>query len=1117
MRRFAAAVVALPFVALLAAPALPGEAGGAAAGEAAWLRYAAISPDGSRIAFEYRGDLWVVPSGGGEARALTTHVAYERSPVWSPDGSKIAFCSDRFGNFDVFVMSSAGGQAERLTFHSANDVPYAFTPDGKDVVFGSTRVDAPQAFVSSTWLGELYAVPVGGGRARMLLTTPAERAQFSRDGSRVLYQDRKGYENEWRKHHRSSVARDVWMWDTRSGEHTKITDFKGEDRNPVWTADGASFWYLSEDGASPTTSSNVWRRSLAADVKPEQVTKHAGGPVRFLSAANDDTLCYAYDGALWTLKPGAEPVRLHVTAPADDRENGVLVEVKKDGATEFAPSPEGDEVAFVVRGDVFVCSTKHGTTRRITATPGMERSLSWAPDGRAIHYSAERNGSWDLVRTVLAKDVEDRFVQATELREENVLATPAEEQQPLVSPDGKLVAFLRDRDTIQVLDLATKQAKTIVPAAREYSYADGDIHYAWSPDSRFLAFTYVARARWASDVGVADVATGTIENVTDSGYEEDVPTWTSDGRALLFSSDRLGRRSHGSWGADGDLFAFQLTRESDARARLSKEDFELLKKAEEKAKKEKDEKSAADAKTPGAPTVPAADPKKDAPPEPVQIEWTMRERRTRRLTSRSSPVGSFVATPDGEVVVYWAQVDETWDLWATRPRTGDEKRVSEFHAGEPGDLAMSKDGKSVFVRGSDGGMARVTLGGTDGTGDLSGSSEPIAYAAELNVDLAKERAAIFDHAWRQARAKFYDPKLHGVDWDLQRREHERFLPHIANGSDFAELLSEMLGELNASHTGSSYRPHREGADATAALGLVFDPAWAGDGLQVAEVLAGGPFDRAVSKITRGAIVTAIDGETLPATMDPARALNRKAGKYVVVTAKSAAGEVVTERVKAIDGGAENGLLYRRWVQRCEDVVEKASGGRVGYVHVAGMNEDSFRVLFKDSLGRHSDCEALLVDTRWNGGGWLHDDLVGFLGAKDYLWFVPRGKELGQLGAEPARRWTRPVAVLINEGDYSDAHVFPYSFKALGLGKLVGTPVAGTGTAVWWEGQVDPSIVFGIPQVGLRTKDGAYLENLELEPDVPVYSNPAELARGDDRQLTEAVKVLLAEADAKRVK
>jgi C-terminal processing protease CtpA/Prc len=834
--------------------------------------------------------------------------------------------------------------------------------------------------------------------------------------------------------------------------------------------------------------------------------------VRFLSAADDGTLAFTWNGDLYTLVPGGEPVKVNVSAVTDEHENAVRVETLRDGATAFAVSPDEQEVAFIVRGDVFVASVEHGTTRRVTRTPEQERSLAWAPDGRSLYYSAERGNSWGVWKSSIAREDETHFFRATKVAEERVIGGEDEIFQPVLSPDGKKLAFLRNRDAIDVFDLATKTAKNLVPAERNYSYADGDIQYEWSPDSKWLAFTYVARRRWIGDIGVVDAESGRIANLTDTGYDEGTPHWSPDGRALFFYSDRLGRRAHGSWGADGDVFAQYLTQDAFDRASLSREDYDLLKKKEDKDKekaegekkddkeKEKDKKDA-----------------KEKPPEPVKIEFERRERRVRRATITSSPIGGFAVSPDGENVVYFAKVGEKWDLWLTRPRDHKTVRALELDADQPGDVVFGKEGKAVYVLGGDGSIVKADVGGLlapnkdGGGGGDAARGKPVAYAAEMTIDRPAERAYMFEHAWRQVRRKFYDAKLHGVDWDAMKANYARFLPHVANNWDFAEMMSEMLGELNASHTGSGFRPKYENPDKTAALGLIWDVDWTGDGMKVAEVVPGGPCAKAGSKIAAGTVVVAIDGTALTPALDWAVPLNRKEGKPVLLDLKSADGATSwQEVVKPVDLGAEANLLYERWMDRCRAAVDKASNGKVGWVHVRGMNEDSFRKTYSEVLGRSSDTSALVLDTRFNGGGWLHDDLCGFLNGRAYLDIVPRGKTRGDFGSEPTFRWARPVAVLMSEGNYSDAHIFPYAFKTLGLGKLVGAPVAGTGTAVWWETLLDPTVYFGIPQVGMVGPDGAFMENQELQPDVLVYDDPKDVAAGIDAQLLKAVETVLAE-------
>lgn len=1063
-------------------------AAAAGADEARWLRYPAISPDGSAIAFSCRGDLWLVPADGGEARLLTSHVAYENAPQWSPDGKLVAFASDRHGNFDVFVVPAAGGPARRLTAHSGHDVPVSFTRDGRRVLFTATRQDAPQALIPAAFFPELYSVAVEGGRPRLELTTPALGAKPSPDGTALAYTDLKGFENQWRKHHTSSVARDVWI--VTDGKHRRLTDFRGEDRDPAWSPDGKTIFYLSEDGGrSASGSFNVWSRPADGSGAPDQVTKHGPHPVRFLTAAGDGTLAYAYDGQLWVKRLGREPKPLRITVAAGERTNPARGEIFRDGATEFALSPKEDEVAFVVRGEIFVASVEHGTTKRITSTPEQERNVSWSPDGKTLYYAGERQGSWNVYAATLARPDEERFFRATLLDEKPLLATKDDEFQPLPSPDGKSVAYLRNRDEIALFEAG--RSRTLVPAVRNYSYEDGDLRFAWSPDSRWLVCTAMQPGRWIGDMTVVNASTGDLTDMTLSGYEEWAPQWSADGTAIVFASNRFGRRDHGSWDAEGDLLALDLTQEARDRSQMSDDEYERWKKKAKKAKGKKGGKGEEGVEE-------EEDEEKDPrPPDPLDIEFEGREERTRRLTLQSSKLGGFALSPDAEKVAYFAEVEEKWDLWIADVREGSMRKLMKLGDEEPGDVRFGKDGKAVFVRREKGRIAKVPL---------EGGPKPVEYAAEMTVDGPRERAYVFDHAWRLAKEKFYDSRLHGADWEELRQHYAAFLPHVESNYDFAELLSELAGELNASHTGASYRPPREGGDETAVLGILF----ADEALTVAEALERGPAAEAGSRIKPGDVLTHIDGTELGPAVEHFALLNRKAEKPVRLGFRRADGTAYEQVVRPAKPEEERGLFYRRWVKRCRDRVDRLSEGRLGYAHMRGMNDNAFREVFKETLGRHGDKAGLVLDTRFNGGGNNHDDLVMFLAGRQYLTFQPRGKERGSFGGEPWSRWARPTVVVQSEGNYSDAHIFPYVFKALGVGKLVGAPVPGTGTAVWWERQIDPTIVFGVPQVGFVTEDGRYLENLELEPDVLVLGDPDASARGDDPQLDKAVEVLLAE-------
>ncbi|MDF1663403.1 MAG: S41 family peptidase, partial [Planctomycetota bacterium] len=1013
-----------------------------------WMRYPAISPDGQSIAFSFKGDLWIVPISGGQAKLLTSHEGYEKQPVWAPDSKSLAFASDRHGNFDIFTISRDGGNVKRLTFHSSDDIPNSYVRDGSAVLFSSTRLDAHDAVLPTTRMSELYQIPVNGGPAKQVFSTPAERSVISPDGKLLAYHDFKGYENAWRKHHISSVARDIWIYDFKTKKHKKWTGFRGEDRNPVWNPTGTGLYYLSEKSGS----FNVWYRALdAKKSEAKAISQHSKHPVRFLSISGNGTLVYGFNGQIWRSDKNGTAKQLTIQLTIDQRSNPAKNIVFSSGATEFKVSPDGREIAFIVRGEVFVCSVKSGQTKQITTTPEQERSLSWSPDGKSLYYAAERPQSWNIYRSRLAREDDKLFSRATILKEEKVMVSGDVSFQPVVSPDGKLLAYLQNRDAIHVLNLETGWSRALVPARRNYSYSDGDIQFHWSPDSQWLAFTYLAHSRWLEDIGVAKVKTGKIFNVSNSGYYEGNPVWGPDGHSLLFKSNRYGRKNHGSWGSDVDIMAWYLTDKAHESAMLSFDDWSFRNSEEkdkkDKDEKDKDEKSEASAKkdkaSKNAKAKKDAKHKEDKPQ--VKIQWKGQEDRFRRMTLHSTDIGNYVLSGDGEYLIYFARVEKSWDLWLCHRRKSMTKKYLSLGDRSGGDLQWTKDGKTLFVFRGNGRIEKLSIGGS-----FKGSPKrtPVSYKAQMTIDSVAEREYLFDHVWRQVKAKFYDPKLHGVPWTALRENYRGFLPTINNNHDFAELLSELLGELNASHTGSGYRFHGKGVQ-TASLGFIYDQGFAGPGLKIAEVIAKGPADKEESKIKRGDRITHINGQNLGPDINPNSLLSNQVGKRVRITV-SRGKKRWEEVIKAGSLRSESQLLYKRWIQKRRELVNTLSKGQIGYTHARSMGDSSFREVYRETLGLNSDKKALIVDTRFNGGGWLHEDLVSFLSGREYLYFVPRGKKFGQLGAEPFTRWTRPVVVIQSEGNYSDAHIFPFAFKSLKIGKLVGTPVAGTGTAVWWE-------------------------------------------------------------------
>ena len=649
-----------------------------------WMRDARISPDGSEIVFCYKGDIYKVSAQGGTAVQLTTQASYEANPVWSPDGEQIAFASDRNGNFDLFIMSADGGAARRLTYHSASEIPSTFTPDGKYVLFSASIQDpATSALFPTSAMTELYRVPVEGGNTEQVLGTPAEWVCFDKAGSNFLYQDRKGFEDEWRKHHTSSIARDIWLYDTQTGEHTNLTNRDGEDRNPVYAPDGKSVYFLSERNGG---SFNVYSFPLNAPQQVKPVTTFRTHPVRFLSVSDKGTLCYAYDGELYTQLPNSRPQKVKVELVRDDDKDIASFRFSQ-GATSACVSPDGKQVAFIVRGDVFVTSTDYPTTKQITNTPAGESGLSFAPDNRTLVYASERTGNWQLYMAKITRKEDPNFPNATLIEEEVLLPSKTVERRyPQYSPDGKEIAFIEDRNRLMVLNLETKKVRQVTDGSTWYN-TGGGFDYEWSPDGKWFTLEFIGnRHDPYSDIGIVSAQGGAITNLTNSGYMSGSPRWVLDGNAVLFQTERYGMRAHASWGSQQDVMLVFLNQDAYDRYRLSKEDFELLKEFEKEQKKakEKDEKKKNEKKKDAG-----KDKKKDGDKDgdngksdkdkeskkEIVVELKGIEDRIVRLTPNSSDLGSAIVSKDGQNLYYFSAFEGGYDLWKMNLREKETKRL----------------------------------------------------------------------------------------------------------------------------------------------------------------------------------------------------------------------------------------------------------------------------------------------------------------------------------------------------------------------------------------------------------------------------------------------------------
>lgn len=1058
-----------------------------------WFRYAAISPDGQTIAFSHKGDLYLVDSTGGQARPLTFHSAYDFNPVWNKDGSKIAFASDRYGNFDVFVIKVEGGEPLRLTYHSNNEIPYSFTADNKKVIFGASRLDdVKHRQFPRSYLPEVYLVPERGGRVEQLWTIPAEHIDVCSNGKQMVYHDKKGGENYWRKHHTSSVTRDIWKYDAATNQHTQITTFNGEDRNPVYGPDKNSIYYLSEQSGT----FNVHKLNLDKPERNQQLTRFTMHPVRFLSIADTGLLCFTHNGDLYTMREKEEPRKLKVSITTARKSNDRQLIPVRGNVREMAISPNGKEIAYIVRGEVFVSAVEGKMNKRITNTAEQERFVGFSADGNAIVYASERNGKWGIFQTRRVNDKEPYFYAATILEEENVIVNQKDNYQPKYSPDGKEIAYIEDKRNLRILNLKSKKTRTLLTRKELYYMGDGDQYFQWSPDSRWLLVGYTPAMGNREVVLLKADGSKPMINLTESGYGDYAPKWVQGGKQVLWLSTRHGLRSYANSGArQMDVYTLFFTKEGWDRFHMTKDEYALWKEIKEKDKKK--EKGDSKKKEKGKKAV------KKKKVEALTFDWEGLVDRRKRLTIHSSYLSDAVLSKDGETLYYLARFEKGINLWSTKLRTRETKMVMRLGA-RRGSLQWDKGMKNLYLL-ANGNISKLDLS--------KKSKKPIALGGEITFNLSAERQQMFDHVWRKTASMFYISGYHGVDWDALKKNYEPKLSSISNDRDFVELLSEMLGELNVSHCGARYRHVDPKEDQTASLGIFIDYEYSGQGIKIAEVIKNGPLDKNHIRARAGMVIQQINGLPISSRFDPAKYLNRLAGKFTALHMYDpATHKSMDVTVKPITLREESGLLYQRWVKANEKEVDKLSKGKLGYVHIPGMNDGSYRVTYDKAMGKFFDRQGLIVDTRFNGGGDLVGDITMFLTGVRFMTYAIEDRDLGY---EPPYRWTKPSVAMVNEANYSDGHCFACAYKDLNIGKIIGMPVPGTCSFAGWEMLQNGRVLWGSVPVSAKNKAGEWLENNPTIPDVQVKNMPGIIDKGRDQQLEAAVRALLEEVNQSR--
>ncbi|WP_429070309.1 S41 family peptidase [Aeromonas dhakensis] len=1031
------------------------------AAEPLWLHEPALSPDGKQLAFTWQGRVYLSAGDGGPAVPLTDGSYLSQRPLWSPDGKLIAFAANLYGNEDVFVVPSRGGEMVRLTRDSRPDLPQAFSADGKQLLLSSQRLTNPDAdhFVAEGYrASNLYWTPVTGGPLTPAQPLPATLARPH--GNQLTYQ-MPGMDQPFRKHQHSFAVPRLWLFDGK--QHRQLTEDRVAASDPVWDEQGKQLYYLSERSGD----FNVWQRDLTSG-QDRQLTHFKGHPVRGLSASRQGDLVWSWQGELYRLDAGSDTPRKLAIQP-------LFAKVPAEQSWQPGPIDEaiarqdGEEVILVSQGDLYAVDTRRERVRQLTRHPSEQSAPRYLDKEQTLIYLSEQEGPAALYR--LKKEQPDTLFSAPgTLIEEKLLAIPgAAISVPTLSPDGKQLAFVVDGQAVHLLDLASGKQRQLVAA--EFNPSRHAVELAFAPDSRHLALTIQPDSS-QQEIAVIDTRDAKAKpvNVSLNGYRDGEPAWSQDGGILYWQSTK-----YGVLGADGEPLGGSLLGLYSSRAARS--DFLA----------------------------------EQAPPKAgYGFE-------TDRLAHREA----LQLQPEGTVLASRIVDDHLVYLVETSGANGESEikgYARDLRKGETKLLFAEQPGPALASLNQDASLAILVREGEIALIDTrSGEASSHPFTLLITASWQDRMTAAFDQITRLTRDEFYRADMNGVDWDGYVAAYRRLLPGISNERDFGNLLAELAGELNVSHTwGSVPDSSQRMPDDTASLGGYWRERQGA--VELAALLAGGPLEQETD-LAPGARLLAINGTELHSLNELDALLNHQAGQRLALTLlPKGAKEPHQLEVTAIDQQQEYQLQLDGWVAKRRNQVEQLSLGRVGYVYLPGMNSAVYEEVVADALGRQRNREALIVDVRFNKGGYLANTLVEFLtGSGSAQGMASSWPRLGKGETDAAtRQWTKPSVVLVNAGSYSEGSAFPQYYRTLKVGPIVGEPVPGTGTMVYGHtSRLIPGLAYGIPTLGLRNPDGTLYENQELIPDVQVALTPADMVAGRDPQLAAAVQAALAQLPAAR--
>lgn len=1056
-----------------------------------------LSPDRKEIAFVSGGDIWTVPATGGVASLLVSHSANEGRPLYSPDGKQLAFISNRTGGGDIYILTFASGELRRLTFDDGLDLLDGWSRDGRWIYFSSTAKDIGG-------VNDVYRVSSAGGTPMAISADRYANEFFSApspDGSTLAITARGISSSQWwRNGHSHLDESEIWLLkgtDAGPGSYERVTQPGGaKEMWPMWSGDGKTLFYVSDrvDTGNKNGAQNIWT-TIPGRNGFRRVSEFTEGRVLWPSISYDGKeIVFEHNFSIWKLDTQTgKSVAVDIQrrgAPA-----GPAVEHLRitDSIAEMQLSPDGKKVAFVTRGEVFAASAADGgDAARVSRSAAEEYQINWSPDSRKLVYASDRDGVPHLFLYDFTNNTETQLTRAA-----------TDDSSPRFSPDGKLIAFIRDAKDLCVVDPTSKQERTVASGYLERPPIMSERPFVWSPDSKWIAFAPVGDKAF-KNVSVVSVDGGPARPISFlANVFSNTISWSPDGTFILFDS---GQRTESTQLARIDLIPrTPRFREDQFRDLFREETPRNVTPGTRPEPRPSPTDSPRELPSPGPATTLAERPG----PKATQVVFDDIRRRLSLL-----PVGVDVnyqtISPDGKWVAMTANSANQTNLYIySLDELAREPAVARQLTSTPGfktQVQFTPDNKELFY----------LENGRIGIVNQEGRTRSLAVAAEMDVDFAKEKMEVFRQGWTYLRDNFYDPGFHGANWEKVRSEYEPLIAGSRTPDEMRRLMQLMVGELNASHLGVS-GPGGSGQATTGKLGLRFDRnEYENNGrLKVTEVIALSP--AAIQGIKVGEYLVSVDGQSIDARINLDELLSFKVNRRVSLQVASSADgtgrrEVV---VRPANANTERGLIYRQWVEKNREYVAKISNGRLGYVHMFDMGAGSLAQLYVDLDAENHARDGVVVDVRNNNGGFVNVYAIDVLARRGYLSMSLRGA--GTASARTVlgqRALERPTILVTNQHSLSDAEDFTEGYRSLKLGSVVGEPTAGWIIYTWNQSLLDGSTL-RLPRMKVTANDGTVMERNPRPVDFEVSRPIGESLTGKDSQLDVAVRELLKQLGTAR--